>query len=238
MTHNKTLLTGIAAGAVGLLAIAGGLLFILGGDEPATVDLDQAVAAASTAGAVRIASTASSGLEGTWTVVDGGSSFVGYRVQEELAGIGASTAVGRTTAVAGSLTFDGDEITAVSIEADVSQLQSDQSRRDMALRQQALETGKYTDATFALTDPIALESTPAEGEMIAATATGTLTLHGVSREVAIPLQGQIAADRVVVVGSTVVAFADYGIAQPRAAAVLSVADRATLELQLVFERNA
>ena len=237
MTRNKTLLTGIAAAAVGLLAIGGGLLLLLGSSEPASVDLDRAVAAAERAQRT-IATTTSSGLEGTWTLVDDGTSFVGYRVQEELAGIGATTAVGRTTAVAGSLTFDGDEITAVSIEADVSQLQSDQSRRDMALRQQALETAKYTEATFALTDPIALEDTPAEGELVAATATGTLTLHGVSREVEIPLQGQIAGGRVVVVGSTEVVFADYGIAQPRAAAVLSVADRATLELQLVFERVA
>src|SRR5688572_1627644 len=138
MTRNKTLLRGIAAFVVGLLAIGGGL-FILGGGEPASVDLGRAVAAAGGTGSATTAMPSSSSeLEGTWTVVDDGTSFVGYRVQEELAGIGATTAVGRTTAVAGSLTFDGEEITAVSIEADVSQLQSDQSRRDMALRQQAL----------------------------------------------------------------------------------------------------
>jgi hypothetical protein len=40
-------------------------------------------------------------LDGTWNVDDSGS-HVGYRVKEELAGIGANTAVGRTSAVTGS----------------------------------------------------------------------------------------------------------------------------------------
>ncbi len=198
---------------------------------PATSSTSGTTGTNSTTGSV------TSALEGTWSVVGGGASFVGYRVAEELAGIGATTAVGRTTAVTGTLTFDGGQITDVDLDADVSQLQSDQSRRDMALRQQALETGKYPTASFELSSPIALSSIPAEGTPVSATATGVLTVHGVERTVTIPLQGQLSNSRVVVVGSTEIAFADYGIAQPRAAAVLSVADRATLEIQLAFERQ-
>jgi polyisoprenoid-binding protein YceI len=237
MGRKKVWLGGVAAAGVAAAAIAGGAVFLLGSSEPAAVALDQAVAAASAAsgaGAVQASATgADAELAGTWTVVDG-SSFVGYRVEEELAGFGASTAVGRTSAVDGSLTFDGERITAVNIEADVSQLQSDQSRRDMALRQQALETAKYPTATFALTSPIAVDGAPGDGASIETTATGALTVHGVTKTVSIPLHGQLVGGQVVVVGSTEIAFADFGIAQPRAAAVLSVADRATLELQLVF----
>jgi hypothetical protein len=42
--------------------------------------------------------------------------------------------------------------------------------------------------------------------------------------------------QVVVVGSTEIVFADYQIAQPTAASVLSVEDHGVIELQLVFSR--
>ena len=44
---------------------------------------------------------------------------------------------------------------------------------------------------FALTQPIELGRVPAEGETIAAMAMGDLTLHGVTRGVSIPLEGQL-----------------------------------------------
>ena len=57
-----------------------------------------------------------------------------------------------------------------------------------------------------------------------------------TKSVSIPLQGQLVDDQVVVVGSTAIVFADYQIAQPTAASVLSVDDHGVLELQLVFNR--
>ena len=58
-------------------------------------------------------------LDGTWNVdpsvgsfSDFSGSFVGYRVEEELANVGAATAVGRTPDVTGSLTFDGSTVSA------------------------------------------------------------------------------------------------------------------------------
>ena len=81
-----------------------------------------------------------------------------------LAGIGAFTAVGRTSAVTGSLAFDGAAITSVEIEADLTQLRSNDSRRDRTLGSQGLETGTYPTASFSLTQPIALDAVPAEGD--------------------------------------------------------------------------
>lgn len=177
-------------------------------------------------------------LTGLWRVVPGSDSFVGYRVREELVRIGAATAVGRTRAVTATLEFDGRAITAVRVEADLTQLRSDSNLRDNALRQQALETGRFPTATFVLTQPIDLGGAPAEHTPIRATATGDLTLHGVTRQVSIPLEGQLQNGRAAIVGSTEIRFADYNIAQPRAASVLSVEDRGTLEIQLVLEKAA
>lgn len=245
MTVRRLILAGAAVAALAVAAVGAFTLF--GGDEPDEVDLGAAIQAVTspTAGVTGTPSTGGTGsptsstdgdLTGTWSVLSDGSSFVGYRVQEELAGIGAATAVGRTGDVTGSLEFDGAAITVVSIEADLSTLTSDDDRRDQQLRRQALETGTYPTATFVLTEPIALEAVPAEGETIAVDATGELTVHGVTQTVTIPLEGAFVEGHVVVVGSTVLQFADYEIDAPESMAVLSVDDEATLELQLVFAR--
>ena len=243
---------------------AGTWYFVFRGDEPPPVSLAGAVSAvsgtatatgaaltstpaatateasATSAGASDSSSTAegvaSAGtLEGTWTV-DAEGSFVGYRVEEELSSIGSTTAVGRTSVVTGTLEFDGASITGVSITADLTQLRSDDSRRDGQLRRQALETNEFPEATFVLAEPIAVEGDPASGDTIAATAVGDLTLHGVTNRVSIPLEGALVDGAVVVVGSVVVALADYEIDPPRAPIVLSVADEATIEMQLVFRQ--
>ena len=186
--------------------------------------------------AAEAASTRPEGeLTGVWTLSDRGESFAGYRVREELATIGATTAVGRSSAISASLQFDGSAITAVNVEVDMTQLRSDQSRRDGALRQQAIETNTYPTSSFALTEPIPLDGVPAEGETISVTAVGDLTLHGVTRQVEIPLEGQLTDGLVVVIASIEIVFADYDIEKPRAGIVISVEDRGIMEFQLVFE---
>ena len=172
---------------------------------------------------------------GEWVVSAAGETFVGYRVNEELINVGAFTAVGRTSAVTGALAFDGAAITRVEIEADVTRLQSNDSRRDQALETRGLETATYPTASFVLTQPIALDAVPAEGDAIAVDAVGELTIHGVTREVTIPLEGQRAGGYVVVVGSIEIVFADYEMTAPTAFVVVSIEDRGIMEFQLVFE---
>ncbi len=239
----------VGAVAVVLVLGAGVWFTLLRDDAPQAVDLASALSAAAQqpansptaasatpAPAGSPATGAASSLAGTWTLVSG-ASFVGYRVNEELANIGAKTAVGRTSAVTGTLTFDGAAITAVEVTADLRQLRSDETRRDRALEMQALETARFPSATFVLTAPIRLERAPAEGGTVRAAATGDLTLHGVTRRVEVPIEGQFQGGRAVVVGSLDIRFADFGIAQPRAQLVLSVEDHGVIELQLVFERR-
>ncbi|MSQ36107.1 MAG: YceI family protein [Dehalococcoidia bacterium] len=247
MTRARWLFVGAAAAV--LVLGAGAWFTLLRDDAPQAVALASALDAAAqqpmrsptaaTATSVPAgppASGAASSLAGTWTLASG-ASFVGYRVNEELANIGAKTAVGRTSAVTGTLTFDGAAITAVEVRADLRQLRSDEARRDRALEMQALETTRFPSATFVLTAPIRLERAPAEGGTVRATATGDFTLHGVTRRVEVPIEGQFQGGRAVVVGSLAIRFADFGIAPPRAPIVLSVEDHGVIELQLVFERR-
>ena len=184
-------------------------------------------------------------LAGTWTVdaavgdfADFTSSFAGYRVQEELVSIGAKTAVGRTPDVSGTLDFDGTTLTAADFSVDTTTLQSDEDRRDNAIRSQALETDQFPTATFVLTEPVSVGEIPADGETVAIEATGDLTLHGVTKGVTFPLEAALRDDVIVVTGSLDVQFADYDIDRPTSGAVLSVEDHGVIELQLFFSQDS
>ena len=175
-------------------------------------------------------------LAGTWVLSEQGTSFVGYRIGEELANIGTATAVGRTSEVVATLEFDGALITSVVIEADLRTLTSDQSFRDGALRTRGLETDTYPFAMFVLTEPIPIDSLPTSEESLSRTVQGTLNMHGVTNPVSISLDGQYVDGLVVVVGSTEIALADYDIEPPTGFRVLSIDEVGIMEFQLVLER--
>jgi polyisoprenoid-binding protein YceI len=158
-------------------------------------------------------------------------------VDETLGTIGANTAVGRTSELTGSLILDGSTITSVEVTANVNALRSDNENRDRQLERQALETAQFPTATFKLTSPIELAAAPVDGQTLSATATGELTLHGVTRAVEIPLEARLSGDVVTVTGSIDMLFADYGIDQPVSFVVLSIEDHGTMELQLHFRRG-
>jgi len=249
---NRFLLGGILA-AVGAIAVAAGAwYFVIRSDAPEEVSLEAALEAAktttttttttttapsatATSGGTTSSNDGASTLTGTWNLVGGGSSFAGYRVQEQLVGIGSATAVGRTTAVTGTLQYDGKQITSVEVVADLSKLASDKAMRDGQLRNQGIEYAKFPTATFKLTSPIAISSVPPAGQTVKQTVQGDLTLHGVTRSISMDVEGVIKDNRLVVVGSTVIKFADYNIGKPQGASVLSIADEGTMELQLIFQ---
>jgi len=246
---NKKWVAVIVAVAVVAAAAVGVWYFVIRDDSPAAVSIDRATDALDDASSSKPSgsgsSSTTSGLDGTWTVDDSigsfsdfTSSFAGFRVQEELAGIGAKTAVGRTPDVTGGMTIDGTTITEASFEVDMTTLTTDSGLRDNAIRQQSIETSRFPTATFRLTKPIDLGSLPAEGDEITVDATGDLTLHGVTKSVTIPLTAKRQGDVIAVVGSVTIPFADFSISQPRAAAVLSVDDKGVMEVQLFLTRSA
>jgi polyisoprenoid-binding protein YceI len=187
---------------------------------------------------------AAPGADGTWTVdtgvgefsyEDATSTFVGFRIGEELANIGQTEAVGRTPAVSGSIEIEGSTLVSAEIVADFTQITTDTSRRDGAV-QRALETADFPNATFTLTAPADFGAVPAAGEALSVTAVGDLTVHGVTLPVEFPLEAQVVGDLVVVVGQIEVVLADFGVAVPSAPVVLQADDFATVEVQLFFSR--
>ena len=246
--RSKPILIGV--GIMAVIAIVGVavLVWYFNQPVPEEVSLEGAVADVSSTAASN-GDSASSGVEGTWTVdtsigefsfEDATSSFVGFRVEEELATIGATTAVGRTPVVGGSLTLAGTVVTGTIVEADLAAIVTNADRRNRAV-QQALNTTSFPTATFTLTEPVDLGVIPAEGEPIAITASGDLEINGVAQPIEMPLEAQLVPDAagglIVVVGSVDIIFADWGVSVPSAPIVVSAADHGVLELQLFFTRS-
>jgi len=203
----------------------------------------------SAAPAASTAPATDAGVDGTWSVdptvgtfdYDAGDfsgSWVGYRVQEELAGVGGVEAVGRTPDVTGTITLQGTTLTAADLTADLTTLRSDQSMRDGQLGRQGIQTDQFPTATFVLASPIELGALPAEGEQVTVDAIGDLTLHGVTRSVTIPLGVVRVGDVIGAAGSVSFTWADFGMEQPTSMRVVSLADEVTMELQVFFRKDA
>lgn len=251
---SKTLKIVLALGVVAVLAIVGAVVLLRGNDAPSEVDLDTATAGVTTAPGNRAATDAATGattdpgdLSGTWVVdTETGTfdyesatgSFVGFRVDEELATIGKTTAVGRTGDVTGTVELSGATVTSAQAEAKLTTITTNDDRRNAAV-QRALGTDQFPTATFRLTEPIQLGDVLAGGAPgdVSTTANGELTVKGVTRPVVWNLQARLVDTTIVVVGSTEISLADFGVEVPRVPIVVSADDTATIELQLLLVRR-
>ncbi len=201
-------------------------------------DLTQAVAGSAEDDTAVLASTPSTaatategGVDGMWNVTP--ESELGYRVEEVLFGVN-TTAAGRSNEITGSMTIEGTTVTEASFTVDVASITSDESRRDNQFRNRIMETYRYPEATFTLAAPIEFGAVPAPGEQITASATGELTLHGVTRPVTFDVTAEGGDDRIGVLGSIPVRFADYEIENPSMSGI-TTEDNGLLEFVLVFE---
>jgi len=235
MSNRRRLIAAVVAGglALGAAGLAVVYFVVFAGSSPQKLALSSPTPSA----AGSTANPASTPAPGTWTVTSG--SEAGYRVREQLASFPApSDAVGRTSAVSGTVTraqsAGGNSVTAASITVDVSKLSSDQARRDQRIHSQGLESDRYPTATFQLTTPIALPPTAASGQPINVSATGALTMHGVTKTVTIPIAARLTGSKVELVGSITFPFSQFGMTPPSIGGFVTVQDNATIEFQLLL----
>ncbi|MEY4339318.1 MAG: hypothetical protein RLZ14_1168 [Actinomycetota bacterium] len=187
------------------------------------------------AGTTAPASTApSAGVDGTWAAA--ADSILGYRVKESINGFDTE-ANGRTNSVTGSLTLQGSTATAASFTVDMTTFKSDEGRRDGQFNGRIMDVATYPTATFNLTAPIDFGSAPADGASITASATGDLTLRGITKSVTFDLTATYKNGRIAVLGNIPVVFADYGIPNPSIATIVTE-DHGLLEFVLLFDRAA
>ncbi|HEY7628274.1 MAG TPA: YceI family protein [Ilumatobacteraceae bacterium] len=150
------------------------------------------------------------GLNGEWKVVEA-SGFVGYRVREKLGPISApSDAVGRSSAVTGSATFEHNDLRALVVDVDMTALRSDVDSRDGQMRREGLQTDRFPNAHYQLDTPLRFAD-PVVGKVIDVVLHGSLTLHGVTRPVDVPLQARWDGDTIQVAGSAQIHLSDFDI---------------------------
>jgi len=224
-------------GVAGVAVVAAGLFVyfgVLSNDSPAEFSLEKGstenTAAAPPAGE----------LAGTWKVAGGQA---GYRVREKLASLPApSDAVGRTTAVTGGVTIvnEGGAFKAkdASFTVDVSQLQSNESRRDNKIRTIGLETGRYPQATFVAAGPVDIPAEAVDGKTVTVQAEGDMTLHGVKKKISIPLQVQRNGAQIRIVGTYDFSWDDFGMTAPSLPPFVSVTGNPKLEFDVTLQKQA
>ena len=177
---------------------------------------------------------AADGVDGTWTI--GPESEVGYRVDETINGF-ATTANGRTNAITGTFVIAGTSVDSGDFTVDMTTFKSDESRRDGQFNGRIMSVDQFPTSTFVLTQPIDFGEIPADGVTITASATGDLTLRGVTKPVTFDVQATFANGRIGVLGQIPVVFADFGIPNP-SIATISTEDNGLLEFVLIFDRAA
>jgi polyisoprenoid-binding protein YceI len=249
MTRSRLIL--IAAIAVIAVGIGGFIAYeqVLRGDSAAALTLPTAssdpaassVPDASSAAGASVAPAAFDGsIAGTWNVA--ANSVAGYRVREQLANLPAqSDAVGRTSAVTGSITLEtsgsATTLTAGQISVDTTSITSDKSQRDDRLRREGLQTDTYPTATFKLTKSVVVPAAALAGTASDVTLTGDLTLHGVTKSVDIPAKAQLVNGTIQVAGSITFPLSDYSIVAPNLGGIIvSIADNGTLEFLVNFSK--
>ncbi len=171
-------------------------------------------------------------FDGDWVPTT--ASEFGYRVEEVLAGVN-TTAVGRSNEIEGLLTIDGTTATVVDITVQIENITSDDSRRDGQFSGRIMNAAEFPTAEFRITEPIDFGQIPVGDEQVTATATGELTLRGVTNPVTFEVTAQTTDGRIGVLGSIPVLFEDYGIDNP-SFGVVATEDNGLVEFVLVFER--
>ncbi len=95
-----------------------------------------------------------------------------------------------------------------------------------------MDTAKYPTAVFVLTKPIPLGRLAAAAGSSSVQATGTMTLHGTSRPVTVPLTVARSGAAVQVSSQMPIVFADYGIPNPSFAGFVQTQNHGIVEVLL------
>jgi polyisoprenoid-binding protein YceI len=227
-------------GLIVVVVLVGGAAFwyfVLRDDPPAELSVESGDGATETT-----TGAAPETLDGTWTVEEGDTT-AGFRIQESFAnGLTDHTAVGRSTDVTGSITIAGTEISEGDFTVDLTSLTFTDdpglsvTNRANAMKNRGLETSQFPEASFTLTAPIDFGAQPTEGETVTASATGDLTIHGVTNEVTFDVEAKLVGDtiRVATADPVPVVLADYEMEPPTGGPVAEVSDEGSFEFLVVL----
>lgn len=168
--------------------------------------------------------------------IDAGQSEAHYEVGETFfQGNRFVVAIGRTQGIAGDVLVDfanpaNSQIGTIVI--DVSQLTSDESRRDNYIRNNGLESSRYPQATFVPTKIEGLPASVKPGDTLTLKVTGDLTVKETTKPVTFEVTLLAAADKLTGSAVTQILLSDFGVG-PIQIAMLATEDEAKLAFDFV-----
>ena len=192
---------------------------------------------AASAGAAR-APGGESGLQRF--VIDAEASQALYRVGEVFLRFNRpNVAVGATRAITGEILVDPRRLSNSrlgTIRVDISQLTSDEPRRDQAIRERWLESARYPIAEFRADAIEGLPDTNEPGTPVPVTLHGRLRVRGVERPVT--FQGSVVLEGDVLRGTarTTLRMTDFGFEPPSILGLLRAEDEAEVQVDIVARR--
>ncbi len=164
-----------------------------------------------------------------------------YFVEEEFFGqaVPFVTAIGKTSALNGSvaLQIDGNsvQIESGTFEADISTLTSDRPRRDQAIRDRWLQSGRYPIATFVATEALNVPADAAFGQDINFQVSGDMTIREVTNPLTWDMTARIDDGTLAGTATTFFYMKDYGFDPPDIAGILRVTDGVTVTVDFVAQ---
>jgi len=129
-------------------------------------------------------------------------------------------AIGTTHSVQGNFkiqTGTSPLIEAMNITVDLRTLQTDSQMRDNYVRQHALETDTYPNATFVSVSTQGLPGSYNDGQSVHFLLTGNLTMHGKTNKEVFDVQGKVANKTVTGTATSTIFMTDFGIQPPNLA---------------------
>lgn len=232
-----------------ILVIGGYFVYeIIDTDAPDAVSTDAAIEQLTTeSGPVEDAFAAMIEVAGIWTIDDdfgefgfdnASGSFAGFRVEKSFFSGQGATAVGRTGGVSGHVVIDAKALSSAEIVVDMTQVESDESARESAIKS-AIKVSDHPTGTFLVTTPVPLDTDAlSTGESVVVEVSGDLTVAGVTNSVTVPIEATIVEPGIgLIVGSAELVWADYGVETPQSS-VADVADQGVLEFQLIVRANS
>ncbi|CAG0935282.1 Protein YceI [Thermoflexales bacterium] len=168
--------------------------------------------------------------------IDAAQSEAGYEVGETFFQDNRfATAIGRTSAIAGDVLVDfaqpaNSQLGTLVI--DISQLTSDEGRRDNYIRNNGLESARYPEATFKPTKIEGLPASAQPGDELTFKVTGELTVKETTKPVTFDVTLKTGENQLSGTATTEILLSDFG-AGPIRLAMLQTEDKAKLFINFV-----
>jgi polyisoprenoid-binding protein YceI len=164
-------------------------------------------------------------------------SEVRFNIFEELRG-SPKDVIGVSNQVAGEAAVDLSDLSATQvgvIQINARTLETDDSRRNQAIRNRILFTDQYEFITFTPTGIMNLDGSAEQGQTLTFQIEGDLTIRDVTQPVVFEVNATVESEgRIVGSASSSVTWADFGLSIPDVPMVANVGDDVALEMDFVL----